>query len=110
MVWHHRVVRWLITLLVVFMVSPATAGVFKQRDKNRAKRPPAPAVVEKAPAQPAKAEAPKKAPPKSAVATKGRPDDLTPKPKAKPKAKPKKDGDVVIVEDKEDDVIVKDDD
>jgi hypothetical protein len=110
-------VRWLIALLVsVAMVSPAAAGVFKPRSpaKPGAKKPaekPADKAVAAAPAKaapaPVAAKAPAKTPAKkpSSVATKGRPSDLTPKPKKK------KDGDVVIIEDKGDeDVIVKDDD
>jgi hypothetical protein len=99
----------------VVIVSPAAAGVFKPRGPakpgaKKAAEKPADKAVAAAPAKaaPVAAKAPAKAPKKpSSVATKGRPSDLTPKPKKK------KDGDVVIIEDKGDedkDVIVKDDD
>jgi pyruvate/2-oxoglutarate dehydrogenase complex dihydrolipoamide acyltransferase (E2) component len=125
-------VRWLIALIVVFVAAQADAGVFKARGgdpkakpgakapakpettKAAAKTDPAPKkaappatapkkMVTRGPA-PKKAPAGKAAAPKkggSRVATKGRPDDLTPD--------VKKD-DVVITEDSEEDVIIRDDD
>jgi hypothetical protein len=119
-------VRWLIAIALSFAVaSPASAGVFKARGKDTskpaAKKPAAekkPAVTKKAPAKAAPAQkkvAAKKAPVRkktrnSAVASKGRPDNLTPDP---PKSKKKKGkaSDVVITEDTledEDDVIIRD--
>lgn len=108
--------RWLIAIALSFaVVSPADAGVFKSRGSKPADKPAAaPAAkkttpaVKKAPAKqaaPATKKAPvaSKAPAKkrgSAVAAKGRPDDLTPDVKEK---KP----DATITEE-EDDVIIRD--
>ena len=105
--------RWLIALAVLFASGRADAGTFKARggDKNKpAAKTPAktePKKTEKTDAdkKPVAAKAPaKKAPakkkPASQVATKGRPDDLTPNPKKK--------GDVKIIEDNEEDVIIRD--
>ncbi len=115
------IVRWLIALALSFAVaSPAEAGVFKSRGKDTSKPAPAPApakkpaVAKKTPA-PAKEAAPKKVAAKktpakkgrsSAVASNGRPDDLTPD----APTKKSKDGDVVITEGgkDEDDVIIRD--
>lgn len=118
--------RWLIAIVVSFGVAtPATAGVFKARGSKPgapaaapAKKPAVektaaekPAPAKKAPAAaPAKKSAPvAKAPAKkgkgSAVASgKGRPDDLTPD----PAAKKSKGGEVTIIEDVEEDVIIRD--
>jgi hypothetical protein len=99
-------VRWLIAVAVSFaLAAPAEAGVFKSRGK------PAPAATPKKPVAkkaPAKAAAPKKAaartPAKkkarSAAASKARPTELIPDSKTE--------GGVMITEDVEDDVIIRD--
>jgi hypothetical protein len=117
-------VRWLIALAMVVAVGRADAGTFKARggDKSKpaAKTEPAKktepkktepakkvektdADSEKKPATKTAQKAPAKKPPAkkptSQVATKGRPNDLTPTPKKK--------GDVTITEDEED-VIIRD--
>lgn len=112
-------VRWLIALALLFAVDRADAGTFKARgttntkpaaktpaktepakktEKAEPEKKPAAKTAQKAPAKKPAATAKKK--PSSQVATKGRPDDLTPNPKKK--------GDVRITEDDEEDVIIRD--
>ena len=116
--------RWLIaSVLSLAIVSPAAAGVFKARGgakpavaapAKKAEKPAAtPATA--ATTQPTTKKAPAKAPAKkapgkkSAVASNGRPEDLTPD--AAPSSKKKKgakESDVTITVEDEDDVIIRD--
>lgn len=107
--WHDgRVTRWWLSLvLVIAFCATASAGVFKPRGggKTSGKKPAATAKKTTKPAKPAakKSTAAKRPAKKtSKVASKGRPDDLTPDPETKPE--------VAAVEDEEEDVIIRDDD
>lgn len=118
-------VRWLIAIVVsIGIASPATAGVFKARGQKPAAAPAKKPAVEKtagekpatkkapakaAPAKKSAAKAPAKKP-RGAVASSGRPDDLTPDeaPPPKKSGKKSKDAEVSIVEDVEEDVIIRD--
>jgi hypothetical protein len=97
------VLRWLAPIaLLVTLVAHAEAGAFKPRGAAGQKKGAAAVQPVVAKATPARATVPRAPAKSSRVATKARPDDLTPAPAKRPakaKKKEKDEDDVIVVDD-----------